>query len=50
MLPALIRETEAAGGDDREACSVRTLIYDTAATLLHRVVSRAWPGRRPTVP
>jgi len=26
MLPALIRETEAAGGDDREACSVRALV------------------------
>jgi len=25
MLPALISETEAAGGDDREACSVRAL-------------------------
>jgi transcriptional regulator with XRE-family HTH domain len=37
MLPALIRETEAAGGDDREACSVRALVYDTAAALLHRV-------------
>lgn len=47
-LPALIRETEqasrAAGGDSREACSVRTLIYDTAAALLHRVgeSSLAW--------
>jgi hypothetical protein len=37
MLPALFRETEAAGGDDREACSVRALVYDTAAALLHRV-------------
>jgi hypothetical protein len=35
MLPALIRETEAAGGDDREA--VRALVYDTAVALLHRV-------------
>jgi hypothetical protein len=44
MLPALIRETEAAGGDDREACSVRALVYDTAAALLHRVgePSLAW--------
>lgn len=44
MLPALIRETEAAGGDDREACSVRALVYDTAAALLHRVgeKSLAW--------
>jgi transcriptional regulator with XRE-family HTH domain len=44
MLPALIRETEAAGGDDREACSVRALVYDTAAALLHRVgeTSLAW--------
>ena len=44
MLPALIRDTEAAGGDDREACSVRTLVYDTAAALLHRVgeTSLAW--------
>ncbi|HET9082560.1 MAG TPA: helix-turn-helix transcriptional regulator [Trebonia sp.] len=44
MLPALIRETEAAGGEDREACSVRALIYDTAAALLHRVgeTSLAW--------
>jgi transcriptional regulator with XRE-family HTH domain len=41
MLPALIRGTEAvgraAGGDSREACSVRALVYDTAAALLHRV-------------
>jgi hypothetical protein len=41
LLPALIRETEAvgraAGGDSREACSVRALVYDTAAALLHRV-------------
>jgi hypothetical protein len=45
MLPALIRETESAGGDDREACSVRALVYDTAAALLlHRVgeTSLAW--------
>jgi hypothetical protein len=45
MLPALIRETEAgAGGNDREACSVRALVYDTAAALLHRVgeTSLAW--------
>ncbi len=35
LLPALIRETEQAGrtpgGDSREACSVRALVYDTAA-------------------
>jgi transcriptional regulator with XRE-family HTH domain len=41
LLPALIRETEqvgrAPGGDSREACSVRALVYDTAAALLHRV-------------
>ena len=41
MLPALIREAEAvsraAGGDSREACSVRALVYDTAAALLNRV-------------
>jgi transcriptional regulator with XRE-family HTH domain len=41
LLPALIRETEQAarspGGDSREACSVRALVYDTAAALLHRV-------------
>jgi hypothetical protein len=44
ILPALISETEAAGGDDREACSVRALVYDTAAALLHRVgeTSLAW--------
>jgi transcriptional regulator with XRE-family HTH domain len=44
MLPALIRETEAAGRDSREACSVRALVYDTAAALLHRVgeTSLAW--------
>ena len=44
MLPALISDTEAAGGDDREACSVRALVYDTAAALLHRVgeTSLAW--------
>lgn len=37
MLPGLIGDAEAAGGDDREACSVRALVYDTAAALLHRV-------------
>ena len=41
MLPALIREAEtagrAAGGDNREWCSVRALVYNTAAALLHRV-------------
>jgi transcriptional regulator with XRE-family HTH domain len=44
MLPALIREAEAAGGDDQEACSVRVLVYDTTAALLHRVgeTSLAW--------
>ena len=48
MLPALIREAEtagcAAGGDSREACSVRAMVYDTAAALLHRVgvSSLAW--------
>jgi len=44
MLPALIRETEAAGRGRREACSVRALVYDTAAALLHRVgeTSLAW--------
>ena len=44
MLPALIREAEAAGGDDQEACSVRAMVYDTTAALLHRVgeTSLAW--------
>jgi hypothetical protein len=45
MLPTLVRETEAvASGDDREACTVRALVYDTAAALLHRVgeTSLAW--------
>jgi hypothetical protein len=44
MLPALIREAEAAGGDDLEACSVRAMVYDTTAALLHRVgeTSLAW--------
>jgi hypothetical protein len=44
MLPALIREAEAAGGDSPEACSVRSLVYDTAAALLRRVgeTSLAW--------
>jgi transcriptional regulator with XRE-family HTH domain len=44
MLPGLIRDTEAASGDSREACSVRALVYDTAAALLHRVgeTSLAW--------
>ena len=41
MLPALIREAEAAGRkpgeDSREAYSIRALVYDTAAALLHRV-------------
>lgn len=41
MLPALIREAEAvgrgAGSGSREACSVRALVYDTTAALLHRV-------------
>jgi transcriptional regulator with XRE-family HTH domain len=41
VLPALICQTEqarrVAGGDSREACSVRALVYDTAAALLHRV-------------
>jgi transcriptional regulator with XRE-family HTH domain len=41
MLPALIREAEAArrvaGGDSREACSARAMVYDTAAALLNRV-------------
>ena len=37
MLPGLIGEVEAAGGDGREACSLRALVYDTAAALLHRV-------------
>jgi len=41
MLPVLIREAETlgrlTGGDSREACSVRALVYDTAAALLHRV-------------
>jgi hypothetical protein len=38
------REAEAAGGDDLEACSVRAMVYDTAAALLHRVgeTSLAW--------
>jgi transcriptional regulator with XRE-family HTH domain len=44
ILPALIREAEAAGGDDQEACSVRAMVYDTTAALLHRVgeTSLAW--------
>ena len=44
ILPALIREAEAAGGDDEEACSVRAPVYDTTAALLHRVgeTSLAW--------
>ncbi|MGH3291143.1 MAG: helix-turn-helix domain-containing protein [Trebonia sp.] len=57
MLPALIRETEATGGDDRGACSVRALVYDTAAALLHRVGEaagltdrRASPPRSATPP
>jgi transcriptional regulator with XRE-family HTH domain len=41
MLPALIREAEmagrAAGGDGRDACSVRAMVYNTTAALLHRV-------------
>lgn len=41
VLPALISETEQASrtadGGSREACSVRALVYDTAAALLHRV-------------
>ena len=37
MLPALIRQAEAEGGDDPEACGVRARVYDTAAALLHRV-------------
>ena len=41
MLPTLIHEAEAAGraagGDSQDACSVRAMVYDTAAALLHRV-------------
>ncbi len=41
VLPALIRETEAAswtaGLDDPAMCTVRALVYDTAAALLNRV-------------
>jgi hypothetical protein len=44
ILSTLIREAEAAGGDDQEACSVRAMVYDTTAALLHRVgeTSLAW--------
>jgi hypothetical protein len=47
VLSALIRETEAAaGGDDREACSVRALVYDNASKrprwLPLKVVAAPW--------
>lgn len=48
MLPALIREAEAAGraagSDSWDVCPVRAMVYDTAAALLHRVgeSSLAW--------
>ena len=48
VLPALISEAEAAsraaGLDDPQMCSVRALVYDTAAALLNRVgeAALAW--------